>query len=326
MLADKKDIESVNFLIKNFNASLSDAACGYARGGHTALANETAVLSIKADPKSRLLILFKIADIYAQNNQTVEAAHTILELTIGDDEHKIVLRELIFRYAQAGLTTKANTLFNSSTETLNSMGEIYVNFKRTATELYKLSTIANTPKEQLTMLKEVMKFYVQTGQTNKARKLLQLITPFLSQQKAILKSVAYRYALTGKAEHIKNMLSIKSRKRRDSEFASTTVMTTYNSNRLFACAQKINQTMATKKLVNAQGLDWIQPKMQICFLLCAVSMQKGRISTIISHALSSYLSLLSNAESLHLAKKISSLTEETDPLGNFNRDNRLLST
>ncbi|MBN9226399.1 MULTISPECIES: hypothetical protein [Legionella] len=112
-LAAEGNIESVNFLIKEFNASLLWAAYGYARGGHVVEADKVFVLA--QDSVDRLKLLKQMASGHAQGGHVSEAKK-ILALVQNSADRFAVLQHMAFGYALRGHAAEANKVLSVSTE------------------------------------------------------------------------------------------------------------------------------------------------------------------------------------------------------------------
>ncbi|KTD68602.1 photosystem I assembly protein Ycf3 [Legionella steelei] len=197
-LAAEGDFESVNFLRKEFNASLLWIAYGYAQGKHVAEANKA--LELAHNPVDRLSLLQEMASAYAHGGHVAEA-NKVLALAENPDERRVLLQDMACGYAHGGHVAEANKvleLVHNSVDRLSLLQEMACGYAQGGhiVEANEILALAEDPTERFSLLQEMACGYAQGGYEAEANKVLALEQNF-DDRFELLQQMAYGYALGG---------------------------------------------------------------------------------------------------------------------------------
>lgn len=204
-LAMEGNSEAVNFLRKEFNASMLSMAGGYARGGYVAEVNKLVALVKTRDTLlelldyvvsgyarggyveevNKLLLLAKTAKEqfriwegmitgYAVGGHTTEA-EKVLALAKTSDEQFNLYQSLIAGYSRGGHIAKTNEVFERF-RTENNYRHMAFGYalSKSITEVNKVLAFGKSPQDKMRLIKKILHGYAIGGHADEVDKVLML--------------------------------------------------------------------------------------------------------------------------------------------------------
>ena len=173
-LAAEGEVEAVNFLRKEFNASSLWAVSGYAQGEYETEINKIFAQTI--NPTERFELLQYKMFGYALGKHAEKANKTLAQVT-NPKELLLLQKEMVSGYSRNGHIAETNIVLNQPTERTEQLelmqcAALGHTLRGNVTEANNILAQAINPEEQLILRKEMISGYSRSGDVVEVNKIL----------------------------------------------------------------------------------------------------------------------------------------------------------